>query len=90
MGAEKLMLLTNVAGVQDKNGKVITGLSPDAIGALIEDGSVYGGMLPKVNCACDAVNEGVVSAHIIDGTVPHAVLLEIFTDTGVGTLITRS
>ncbi|MBB6520415.1 acetylglutamate kinase [Pseudoteredinibacter isoporae] len=88
--AEKLMLLTNVAGLQDKEGEVLTGLSTEQVDGLIEDGTIYGGMLPKINCALDAVKAGVTSAHIIDGRVAHAVLLEIFTDTGVGTLITNS
>ncbi|WP_111641610.1 acetylglutamate kinase [Marinimicrobium alkaliphilum] len=87
--AEKLMLLTNVAGLQDKEGKVLTGLSTAQVDALIEDGTIYGGMLPKIACALDAVKAGVTSAHIIDGRVNHAVLLEIFTDAGVGTLITN-
>ncbi|WP_370980458.1 acetylglutamate kinase [Agaribacterium sp. ZY112] len=87
--AEKLMLLTNVAGLQDKEGNVLTGLSTQRVDELIEDGTIYGGMLPKISCALDAVKSGVASAHIVDGRVPHAVLLEIFTDTGVGTLIKR-
>lgn len=87
--AEKLMLLTNVAGLQDKDGDVLTGLSTQKVDELIEDGTIYGGMLPKIQCALDAVKSGVASAHIIDGRVPHAVLLEIFTDAGVGTLITN-
>lgn len=87
--AEKLMLLTNVAGLQDKAGKVLTGLTTRQVDALIDDGTIYGGMLPKIQCALDAVKGGVTSAHIIDGRVPHAVLLEIFTDEGVGTLITN-
>ena len=87
--AEKLMLLTNTAGLLDKAGKVLTGLSPAEVDALIADGTIYGGMLPKIHCALSAVNNGVTSSHIIDGRVPHAVLLEIFTDAGVGTLITR-
>lgn len=85
--AEKLILLTNVAGLQDKNGEVLTGLTTKRVDELIEDGTIYGGMLPKISCALDAVKAGVVSSHIIDGRVPHAVLLEIFTDVGVGTLI---
>lgn len=89
MKAEKLMLLTNVSGLQDKEGEVLTGLSTEQVDGLIEDGTIYGGMLPKINCALDAVKAGVTSAHIIDGRVAHAVLLEIFTDTGVGTLITN-
>jgi acetylglutamate kinase len=87
--AEKLMLLTNVAGLQDKKGAVLTGLSTLQVDGLIADGTIYGGMLPKIACALDAVKSGVNSAHIIDGRVPHAVLLEIFTDSGVGTLITN-
>jgi acetylglutamate kinase len=87
--AEKLMLLTNVSGLLDKDGEVLTGLSTQRVDELIEDGTIHGGMLPKISCALDAVKSGVVSSHIIDGRVPHAVLLEIFTDTGVGTLIKR-
>lgn len=87
--AEKLMLLTNVSGLQDKQGKVLTGLSTQQVDDLIEDGTIYGGMLPKIGCALDAVKSGVASAHIIDGRVAHAVLLEVFTDEGVGTLITN-
>lgn len=88
--AEKLVLLTNVAGLQDKSGNVLTGLSTVQVDALIADGTIYGGMLPKIQCALDAVKNGVTSSHIIDGRVEHAVLLEIFTDSGVGTLITNS
>ncbi|MFT4863644.1 MAG: acetylglutamate kinase [Pseudohongiellaceae bacterium] len=87
LGAEKLVMLTNVAGVQDKNGKVLTGLSTKQVDALIADKTIQGGMLPKIECALKAVKAGVTSAHIIDGRVEHAVLLEIFTDEGVGTLI---
>ena len=87
--AEKLMLLTNTAGVLDKAGKVVTGIVADEVNALIDDGTISGGMLPKVGCALSAVNTGVKSAHIIDGRVPHSVLLEIFTDQGVGTQILR-
>ena len=87
--AEKLMLLTNVAGLQSKTGDVLTGLSTEQVDNLIADGTIYGGMLPKIQCALDAVKSGVNSAHIIDGRVDHAVLLEIFTDAGVGTLITN-
>jgi acetylglutamate kinase len=85
--AEKLILLTNVAGLQDKNGKVLTGLSTRQVDELIADGTIYGGMLPKIRCALDAVKGGARTAHIIDGRVNHATLLEIFTDLGVGTLI---
>ena len=87
--AEKLMLLTNVAGLQDKSGEVLTGLNTQRVDELIADGTIYGGMLPKISCALDAVKAGVASAHIVDGRVAHAVLLEIFTDTGVGTLISN-
>lgn len=87
--AEKLMLLTNVAGLMDKQGEVLTGLSTQQVDELIADGTIYGGMLPKIGCALDAVKAGVVSAHIIDGRVDHAVLLEIFTDVGVGTKISN-
>ncbi|MBU29728.1 MAG: acetylglutamate kinase [Gammaproteobacteria bacterium] len=87
--AEKLILLTNTAGVLDKSGKVVTGIVADEVNALIDDGTISGGMLPKVGCALSAVNTGVNSAHIIDGRVPHSVLLEIFTDQGVGTQILR-
>ncbi len=89
MQAEKLMLLTNVAGLQSKTGDILTGLSTQQVDELIEDGTIYGGMLPKISCALDAVKSGVASAHIIDGRVAHAVLLEVFTDVGVGTLITN-
>lgn len=88
--AEKLILLTNVAGLQDSDGNVLTGLSAERVDELIADGTIQGGMLPKIRCALDAVKGGVTSAHIIDGRVAHATLLEIFTDEGVGTLITRS
>lgn len=87
LGAEKLMLLTNTAGILDKAGNTLTGLAPEDVEALIADGTIHGGMLPKVRCALDAVTGGVRSAHIIDGRIRHAVLLEVFTDTGVGTLI---
>jgi acetylglutamate kinase len=87
--AEKLILLTNIAGLLNKEGKVLTGLSTQQVDALIADGTIHGGMLPKIGCALSAVNAGVNSVHIIDGRVPHATLLEMFTDEGVGTLITR-
>ena len=89
MQAEKLMLLINVSGLLDKKANTLTGLSTSQVDALIADGTVSGGMLPKIGCALDAVKGGVASAHIVDGRVPHAVLLEIFTDEGVGTLITN-
>jgi len=87
--AEKLMLLTNVSGLLNKSGEILTGLSTEEVDSLIEDGTIYGGMLPKIACALDAVKSGVASSHIIDGRVPHAVLLEIFTDVGIGTLISN-
>ena len=88
--AEKLILLTNVAGVQGGKGTVLTGLSIKQVAKLIADKTIRGGMLPKIECALEAVKGGVHSAHIIDGRVEHAVLLEIFTDEGVGTLITKN
>jgi len=87
--AEKLMLLTNVSGLLNKSGEILTGLSTEEVDSLIEDGTIYGGMLPKIACALDAVKSGVASSHIIDGRVPHAVLLEIFTGVGIGTLISN-
>ena len=87
LGAEKLVLLTNTAGILDAEGKVITGLNPARVSNLITDGTITGGMLPKVRCALDACASGVTSAHIIDGRVEHAVLLELLTDEGVGSLI---
>jgi acetylglutamate kinase len=87
--AEKLILLTNIAGVQDKAGNILTGLSTTEVQTLIDDGTIHGGMLPKIRCALDAVSSGVKSAQIIDGRIPHAVLLEIFTDKGIGTHISN-
>lgn len=87
LNAEKLMLLTNVPGLLDEQGEVLTGLATDEVSRLITEGVIAGGMLPKIRCALDAVKSGVTSAHIIDGRVPHAALLEIFTDEGIGTLI---
>jgi len=87
--AEKLILLTNTPGLLDKDNNLLTGLTLDMVDALIADGTITGGMLPKIGCALDAVKAGVNSAHIIDGRVPHAVLVELFTDQGVGTLIRR-
>jgi len=89
LGAEKLILLTNTVGVLDPRGILLTGLSAADVERYIADGTIAGGMLPKVRCALDAVNSGVGGAHIIDGRVRHAVLLEIFTDSGIGTLINR-
>ncbi|MBQ0747508.1 MAG: acetylglutamate kinase [Marinobacter sp.] len=90
MKAEKLMLLTNVSGLKSKDGKVLTGLTAQQVNDLIEDGTIHGGMLPKIRCALSAVENGVRTSHIIDGRVAHACLLEIFTDEGVGTLISRN
>ena len=87
--AEKLMLLTNIKGVLGRDGEVVTGLTPKKVDGLIEDGTISGGMIPKIQCALDAVRSGVKSAVIVDGRVPHATLLEIFTNEGVGTLISR-
>ncbi len=87
--AEKLILLTNIPGVLDKQNNVLTNLDARQVDALIADGTLYGGMLPKIRCALEAVQGGVNAAHIIDGRVEHAVLLELFTDEGVGTLIRR-
>lgn len=87
LGAEKLILLTNIAGLQNKSGEILTGLTTAQVDELIKDGTIYGGMLPKIGCALSAVKHGVKSAHIIDGRVNHSTLLEIFTDEGVGTLI---
>jgi len=88
MESEKLILLTNTAGVMDGDS-LLTGLSPSAVENLITEKVIYGGMLPKVRCALDALNSGVHSAHIIDGRTEHAVLLELLTAAGIGTLIQR-
>jgi acetylglutamate kinase len=85
--AEKLILLTNTPGLLDMQGNLLTGLSAGDIGSLITDGTIHGGMLPKINCALSAVNSGIGAAHIIDGRVEHSVLVELFTDEGVGTLL---
>ncbi|MEX0431256.1 acetylglutamate kinase [Spiribacter insolitus] len=85
--AEKLILMTNTAGILDDSGGLLTGLDAERVAQLIDDGTIHGGMLPKVDCALQAVRNGVGAATIIDGRVPHAVLLELFTDSGVGTLI---
>ena len=85
--AEKLILLTNTPGVLDKNGNLLTGLTTKRVDELFADGTISGGMLPKISSALDAVRNGVRSCHIVDGRVPHALLLEILTDEGVGTLI---
>jgi acetylglutamate kinase len=87
LNAEKLILLTNTPGVLDKNGNLLTGLTARSVDQLFADGTISGGMLPKISSALDAVKAGVRSCHIIDGRVDHALLLEVLTDEGVGTLI---
>ena len=87
LNAEKLILMTNTAGILDKDEQLLTGVTPGDIDCLIEDGTVFGGMLPKITSALDAARSGVNSVHIIDGRVKNAVLLEVLTDQGVGTLI---
>lgn len=87
LNAEKLILLTNIQGLLDKEDKLLTGLTADMVDGLIEEGIIYGGMLPKIDSALTAVQGGVKSSHIIDGRIEHAVLLEILTDEGIGTLI---
>ena len=87
LGAEKLILLTNTPGVLDKDGQLLTDLTPKQIDDLVADGTLSGGMLPKISSALDAARSGVKSVHIIDGRVEHALLLEVLTDEGVGTLI---
>ncbi len=85
--AEKLILMTNTAGVLDKDQQLLTGLSAKDVEELISDGTIHGGMLPKIHCGLDAIQSGVINAHIIDGRVQHALLLELMTDAGVGTLL---
>ena len=85
--AQKLLLMTNTPGVLDKDGNLLTNLTPKRIDALVADGTLSGGMLPKIASALDAATHGVKAVHIIDGRVPHALLLEIFTDSGVGSMI---
>lgn len=87
--AEKLMLLTDVSGVKGKDGKLISSIALPDVAAMIDDATISGGMIPKVECCVDALNEGAKKAYIVDGRVKHAVLLEIFTDVGVGTEITQ-
>ncbi len=87
LGAEKLILLTNTPGVLDKSGELLTGLTPKQIDDLVADGTLSGGMLPKISSALDAARSGVRAVHIIDGRVEHALLLEVLTEEGVGTLI---
>ena len=90
LNAEKLILLTNTEGLLDSDGKLLTGLTSKDVNQLIKDKVIHGGMLPKINCALSAVQSGVKSAHIIDGRVAHAVLIEVFSDSGVGTLIVNN
>ena len=85
--AEKLIMMTNTAGVLDKNGSLLTRLTPRRIDELTADGTLYGGMLPKIASAIEAASNGVGAVHIIDGRVPNALLLEVFTDEGVGSMI---
>ncbi|MES9901795.1 MAG: acetylglutamate kinase [Sedimenticola sp.] len=85
--AEKLILLTNTKGLLDGEGRLLTGLDSGRVDELVADGTIHGGMLPKIACALEAVKSGVSTSHIIDGRVKHAVLLELFTDEGIGTLI---
>jgi len=87
--AEKLILLTDIEGVKDKQGKLISTIDVQRVPDLINDGTISGGMIPKVNCCLDAVEEGVAKTHIIDGRMEHACLLEIFTDKGIGTAVAR-
>jgi acetylglutamate kinase len=87
--AEKLILLTNTPGVLDRDEQLISRVNAQDVDRLVAEGAIYGGMLPKVRCALEAVQGGAHTAHIIDGRVEHAVLLEVFTDEGVGTLIRR-
>lgn len=90
LDAEKLILLTNTAGVLDKNGSLLTGLTANQVDELIADGTIAGGMIPKIASALDAVKKGVKCCHIIDGRVEHGILLEVLTDEGIGTLIKRT
>ncbi|WP_373796537.1 acetylglutamate kinase [Neisseria dentiae] len=87
LNAEKLLMMTNITGVLDKNGNLLTNLIPKRIDDLIADGTLYGGMLPKISSAVEAAVNGVKATHIIDGRVPNALLLEIFTDSGIGSMI---
>jgi acetylglutamate kinase len=89
LNAEKLLMLTNIRGLMNKQGELLTGLGAAEVDALIADGTISGGMLPKMDSVLDAVKGGVPRAHIIDGRIEHAVLLELFTDSGIGTLIER-
>jgi acetylglutamate kinase len=90
LDAEKLILLTNTAGVLDKNGSLLTGLTASQVDELIADGTIAGGMIPKIASALDAVKKGVKCCHIIDGRIEHGILLEVLTDEGIGTLIKQT
>ena len=85
VGARKLLLMTDVEGVMDGHGNVISTLPSEDVSSMIEEGVLKGGMLPKLKCACDALAQGVKKAHIVDGRIRHAILLELFTDEGIGT-----
>ena len=87
--AEKLILLTDIEGIQNKNGELLSTIDHEQVSNLIADGTLSGGMIPKATCCVDAINEGVTKTHIVDGRLEHACLLEIFTDTGIGTAIGR-
>lgn len=87
LNAEKLVLMTNITGVMDKQGNLLTNLTPQKIHSLVADGTLSGGMLPKISSALEAAQNGVKAVHIIDGRVPNVLLLEIFTDSGIGTMI---
>ncbi|MCK4847170.1 MAG: acetylglutamate kinase, partial [Deltaproteobacteria bacterium] len=87
LGAEKLILLSDIKGVQDKKGELLSSLTLTEARKLIKDKVAVGGMIPKLNCCIDAVKKGVTSAHIVDGRVEHSVLLEVFTDAGMGTVL---
>jgi acetylglutamate kinase len=87
LGAEKLILLTDVPGVKDREGNLLSSIELTEVSGLIESGVITGGMIPKVTCCQEALQEGVGKAHIIDGRMEHAILLEIFTDVGIGTEI---
>src|SRR5690606_15056 len=90
LGAEKLIMMTNTPGVLDKSGQLLRRLSAQSIDALFKDGTISGGMLPKISSALEAARNGVNSVHVVDGRVPHCLLLEILTDQGVGTMISSN
>ncbi|UCF31982.1 MAG: acetylglutamate kinase [bacterium] len=87
--AEKLILMTDVPGIQDEEGELISSLNQSTLGEMVSRGTIHGGMLPKVEAAADALEAGVSKVHIINGTIDHAVLLEVFTETGIGTEIVQ-